>query len=86
MERRLRIDARPPSHPRARIPMINTDFGEDTVGMRSPKRPNHIYFADRGRCINLDDSDAESEGSEGSEGYFTSSLSQPPRERSTRTR
>ena len=51
--------------------MINTDFGEDTVGMRSPKRPNHIYFADKGRCTNVDDSDdsddSDAKSEEGSE-------------------
>ena len=43
--------------------MINTDLGDDTVGMRSPKRPNHIYFADRGTRTFFRD-----EGAEGGEG------------------
>jgi len=49
--------------------MINTDLGDDTVGMRSPKRPNHIYFADRGtRTFFRDKGDEGDEGDEEDEG------------------
>ena len=49
--------------------MINTDHGDDTVGMRSPKRPNHIYFADRGtRTFFRDEGDEGDEGDEVDEG------------------
>ena len=44
--------------------MINTDFGEDTVGMRSPKRANHIYFADKGKRFVFDDEGEKGEESE----------------------